>query len=159
MTLIQSEATADSELHTGLKSTETTGFGAQTIKGDHQAEEWTFNNTGSGWNLCNGAGAGVTLTRTEASGIVASLAAAGTGDSFRIESTNGLFTFTDSTELSFAYNGVVVGSDYGSASFYIYKPNGTGTYTRVNSTDELEDGGKYIIVYDGSTDMIVKEIH
>lgn len=144
--------------HTGLKSTETTGFGAQTIKGDHQAEEWTFKNTGSGWNLCNGAGAGVTLTRTEASGIVASLAAAGTGDSFRIESTNGLFTFTDSTELSFAYNGVVVGSDYGSASFYIYKPNGTGTYTRVNSTDELEDGGKYIIVYDGSTDMIVSPV-
>ena len=80
---------------------------------------------------------------------------AGTGDSFRVDSTNGLFTFTNSSELSFAYNGVVVGSDYGSASFFIYKAGEDDTYTRVNSTDELEDGGKYLVVYDGTTDMIV----
>lgn len=144
----------ESKGQTGIKVREEASLGAYSVTGDYSADEWTFTKGSGGWSLAGSSGTQVTLTRTSSGTINAAFVPAGTGDRFTVSATNGLFTFTNTSGYSFEYNGVIIGSDYDAVSFYIYKSDGKGGYTKVAAAEELEDGGKYLLVYDSAVDML-----
>ncbi len=138
----------------GLKAEDITA-GQDSMAGEYTASEWTFIQSGSGWKLSSANGSNVVLARQESGLITASFAPNGTGDVFRAEAENGLFTFANSIGYSFGYNGVVTGVEYGGASFQVYSANGDGTYTRVKTAEDLVDGEKYLMVYTSAKTMLV----
>ena len=149
---------------TGFNVEDTGIAGPDTITGDYSANEWTFTKDGGGWKIGTASGS-ITFTRTNDTGITATLASP--GNTFTIGGSADSFTFqSGSYYLNYNSRGLINGYDSNPAPFYIYRLTSTGTAdpsggdwvtisdgqgkTIFRRVDQLTAGKKYLIVNSGS---------
>ncbi|MBQ8605586.1 MAG: hypothetical protein IJ408_02515 [Clostridia bacterium] len=164
MTLDSVSKSNSSGTRTGFDIVSSSEFGTDNVINLLSEYHWTFKKESDGWLIGNGK-ENITFTATSSESATASLSE--NGDIITIGGAADAFTFTaDKYCLNYNSRKVINGYHKSPAAFYIYEftgelviPDTEKTsgyrYDRITDISELCDGGKYLLIYDDSSDYVM----